>query len=188
MSELQKYKYPLLIIAVLCMFKFIVVPTITWQEGLIADNKLLQRKVNKVNLLLSDETDLTAKLKAAQAQLNQVTEYFYNFKTEQAFRLEQQKIIEQQLTQYELKSSTVGWQNVVTIPNTPLIRFQLQYSFSGQSEQVIAYLLSQQQQKQWQEIETLNINVRRQKAGRLGQMTVSTRISFYMLNKELSDA
>lgn len=170
------------------MFKFIIVPIMTWQDSLIADNKLLQRKVNKVNSLLSDETDLTAKLKSAQAQLNQATQYFYNYQPEQAFRLAQQKIIEQQLKQYELKSSTVGWQNVVTIPNTPLIRFQLQYSFSGQSEQVIAFLLAQQSIQQWQEAETLNVNVRRQRAGQLGQMTVTTRISFYMLNKDFSDA
>jgi actin-related protein len=188
MSEIQKYKYPLLIIAVLCMFKFIIVPTMTWQDSLIAENKLLQRKVNKVNLLLADETELAARLKTAQSQLNQATQYFYSYQAEQEFRLAQQKIIEQQLTNFELKSSTIGWQNVVTIPNTPLIRFQLQYSFSGQSEQVIAFLLSQQKLQQWQEAETLNINVRRQKAGRLGQMTVTTRISFYMLNKDLSDA
>lgn len=188
MSELKKYKYPLLIIAILCVFKFIIVPVLTWQDNVIAENKLLQRKVDKINTLISDETELTNNLQTTQTELDNVTQYFYQYQPEQAFRLTQQKLIEQKLAEFELKSSTVGWQNVVAIPNTPLTRFQLQYSFSGQSEQVIAYLLSQQQQKQWQEIETLNINVRRQKAGRLGQMTVSTRISFYMLNKELSDA
>ena len=184
MSEFKKYKYPLLVILVLCIFKFIVVPSFTWQDTLIAENKLLQRKVQKVRYLLADESQLTAQLVKEQKQLNKVTQYFDSYQDEQVFRLAQQKIIEQQLSTFELKSSSIGWQNVVKIPNTPLTRFQLQYSFSGKGEQIIAYLLAQQSLKKWHDIESLNINVRRQKAGRVGQMTVTTRVSFFMLNKE----
>ncbi|GAB0111512.1 hypothetical protein [Pseudoalteromonas distincta] len=187
MSELKKYKYPLLVILVLCIFKFIVVPSFTWQDTLIAENKLLQRKVQKVGYLLADEEQLTTKLAAQEKQLNEVAQYFYNYQEEQAFRLAQQKTIEQQLSKFELKSSSIGWQNVVEIPDTPLIRFQLQYSFSGDGEQIIGYLLAQQSLKKWHDIESLNVSVRRQKAGRIGQMTVTTRVSFYMLNKEHSN-
>lgn len=186
MSDIYKYKYPLLVILLLCVFKFIIVPSFTWQDSLIAENKLLQRKVAKINHLLADESQLTTQLAAQKNQLDNVIQYFYNYQDQQAFRLEQQKKLEQQLTKFELKSSSIGWQNVVAIPDSPLTRFQLQYSFSGDGEQVIAYLLAQQKLNNWHEIETLNINVRRQKAGRLGQLTVTTRISFYMLNKEHS--
>lgn len=187
MNELKKYKYPLMLIAILCLFKFIIVPVFTWQDALIAENKLLERKVSKVESLIDDENALNSKLETTKNSLNELLTYFYPAKDAQAFRLAKQKEIEQQLAKYELKSSTVGWQNTVAIPDTPLTRFQLQYSFSGQSDQAIAYLLAQQSMGYWHELETLNINVRRQKAGRLGQMSITLRVSFYMLNEELSN-
>jgi len=187
MNELKKYKYPLMLIAILCLFKFIIVPVFTWQDALIAENKLLERKVSKVESLIDDENALNSKLETTKNSLNELLTYFYPVKDAQAFRLAKQKEIEQQLAKYELKSSTVGWQNTVAIPDTPLTRFQLQYSFSGQSDQAIAYLLAQQSMGYWHELETLNINVRRQKAGRLGQMSITLRVSFYMLNEELSN-
>ena len=62
MSELKKYKYPLFLILILCLFKFIIVPIFEWQDTLIAENKLLERKAKKVDGLLADESQLNIDL------------------------------------------------------------------------------------------------------------------------------
>ncbi|WP_462146563.1 hypothetical protein [Pseudoalteromonas gelatinilytica] len=187
MNELEKYKFPILIILILSLLKFLIVPTLTWQDEVISENKLLQRKVSKVANLIEDEQQLTERLEKIESDFKDISKYFYSYENEQSFRLEQQKLIEKQLLKFELKSSSIGWQNTVSIPDTPLIRFQLQYSFTGKSENAISYLVQQQGVQHWQEIETLSVNVRRQKAGRLGQMTITVRLSFYMLNEETSN-
>lgn len=187
MSELKKYKYPLFLILILCLFKFIIVPIFEWQDTLIAENKLLERKAKKVDGLLADESQLNTDLENSKVALSSIIKYFYPQQEQQEFRLEQQKKLEKELSKYDLKSTSVGWQNTFEVPDTPLVRFQLQYAFNGDSEKVIAYLLSQQNVSYWQEVETLNINVRRQQAGELGQMSVTARISFYMLNEEFVD-
>ena len=185
MNELKKYQFELSIILVLAILKFLVVPVLQWQDQTVEQTQLLQTRLSKAKSLLASKEQLESRSSQITERLEQLKAHIYEPESAQQLKLSIQKQVERMLQNYDLDVSSLGWQNVIDLEQAPLTKVQLEYTFTGSGQDVIAYLLKLSSQPKWADYESLNVNVRRQKPGRLGRMTVRSRVAFYMLNEEV---
>ncbi|ATC93395.1 hypothetical protein [Pseudoalteromonas tunicata] len=182
MSELKKHA-PLLAIALfLVILKFFFVPVFEWQERELSEQKLTLRKIEKSNSLLENKEQLIELKGKLQAELSEISTFFYPYMEESRFKLEQQKIIEAQLNQYQLTSKRLGWLVNYEETNPAIIKLDLEYSFEGEGSQVFSYLLQLSADPKVHVISKLNLGFRGQRPGNLGIVTVFMAKSYYMHN------
>ena len=184
MNELKKHRLALVFIAVLFSIKFVFVPWYEWQQALYQSNKLIQKKIEKSELLMINKDDLNCYHEQYDIALDRIKTYLYQESTGEALKLDLQKKLEQLLKVRKLNSSSIGWQNSYDYPDRPIVKHQLSLQFSGDTIDAVAFFLDLAQLPQILEYEAFNFNLLRQRAGHLGRVSVSVRVAFFELEKE----
>lgn len=184
MSDLQKYSPALSLICVLIFIKFIFIPWSEWRINQIEDIKLLNGKIVRAGLLIDNKEAMNISAIAHQNKLSKIYELFYQNTTQAKFKLSFQKDLENLLEKYELKTSSIGWQNSYKIPNSNLIQHQISYNFDGSTYQAVEFFLELAKLNKLQKYEQLNFNLLRQRQGNLGRVRVAARMSLYQLEQE----
>lgn len=182
MNELNKHPIAIGLIAILLCFKIIFIPIIDWQDQKLAKLALLDKKIDKINYLLSNEDVIEQQSQEIEIRLNDVSERFFPAQNGDKFKLEQQKLIESHLKQYELSITNIGWKNRSDVSGVPLKAFRIEYGVSGKTVKVIDYLLSITNQEPMVELTGLTFKFRKQSIGKLGSVSARIRQEYYLHN------
>ena len=180
MNDIKKHALALFVIAILLYFKFIMVPILEWQDTNLLKLALLERKINKVEQLLTNKVSIEKSQNDLSEHLKKLNHNFFQPQPVEEFKLQQQKLIEQELTSLGLNINSIGWKNNQNLDNAPLTQFQVDIGFSGKSEQVIEYLLSVSSHVPISEVMVMNLSFQRQQIGQLGSLRARIRLAYYM--------
>ncbi|WDE00524.1 hypothetical protein [Thalassomonas actiniarum] len=185
MNDLKKHALALSFIAVLVCIKFVYIPIIDWQDEQLGTLALLERKINKVDHLLTEEEQLTVDHEMSTRQVLALSQGFYHNQDPEPFKRQQQKNIEAELLAHKLKIKNIGWQITMENADVNLNQFSINYTFDGKSEDVINYLLAISANEKFSELTEFNLSFVKQKAGKLGRVSARLRRVFFMdLNQE----
>lgn len=180
MAELKKHALALYLIGVLILLKFIFVPVIDWQDSVIAEHQLKQRKLSKANTLLNNKATLQEQAANLEEKLLNVAPYFYTWQEESVFKREQQQIIETELAKFDLRSKRIGWKESFPTDGQKVIKYNIEYSFEGSGYQVINYLVALKMHSYLTDTPQTNLSFRGQGAGKLGIISVFLSRNYYM--------
>jgi len=180
MNDIKKHALALFIIAILLYFKFILVPVLEWQDTKLLKLALLERKINRVEQLLTNQMSIEELDNDLNKHLNRLNHNFFQPQPIEEFKLQQQKLIEEELASLGLNVNSIGWKNNQNLDNASLTQFQVDIGFSGKSEQVIEYLLSVSSHVPISEVMVMNLSFQRQQMGQLGSLRARIRLAYYM--------
>ena len=71
-QQLQQHSNALLLISALIVVKFIVMPTVEWQDDTLVSNALLEKRLNKSAFAIDKKTQMHQMLPQSTNQLNQL--------------------------------------------------------------------------------------------------------------------
>lgn len=185
MNELKQHQSALILILVLVLLKFVFVPWYEWQNQITTSNQLLANKINKSELLIENADEIKASVNMHKTQLDTLSQYFYQADPAEQVKLDIQKKIEAQLTSFGLQRNSIGWQNTYSYPNYPIKKHLLALSFSGETYQAIQFLLELTKDKRIHEFDNFSFNLLRQQKGGLGRVSVTIRVAFFEMTKEV---
>ncbi|WP_405598796.1 MULTISPECIES: hypothetical protein [unclassified Pseudoalteromonas] len=188
MADLKKHALALYFVGVLILLKFIFIPIIDWQDTVISEQQLEQRKLNKTLALLKNESAITIQLNNLDMLLKEISPLFYQWQSEAEFKREEQQKIEAQLIKYDLKSKRIGWKESFPGEGAPVLKYTIEYSFEGKGYQVLNYLIDLKADKHLVDTPQINFSFRGQKAGSLGIVSIFMRRNYYMRLKDDTDA
>ncbi|MBU2972641.1 hypothetical protein KO527_25215 [Pseudoalteromonas sp. C2R02] len=184
MAELKQYKFLLSLVALLILAKFIIVPIYDWQEAKQTNINQLNKKLTKINSVISGQSsnsDLLAKLQTNTAVASKL---FYVFSPEAQFKISQQKHIETMLEKYSIRVSNFGWQPVNKLEQLNALHYQAKLRFTGSTVNLIKAMTFLESQEPYHEISEFNYKIKRQSATNLGTMDARVTLSFYVKNTQ----
>lgn len=184
MNELKQHGWLLIIILILMVIKFIVVPTIEWQNEVIANIQLLERKQGKVINLLENKSENNIVNEKLTSYTEQGNRLFFSYQQDSIFKLSQQKVLESLLAKHGLIAENIGWQASTKLEELSATRYLIQIRFKGEAINVIDFMLAIESQKQLISIKDFNISVIGQNRDTLGRM--NGQISLYLYGNNIS--
>lgn len=180
MAELKKHALLLLILIILVSAKFIILPVIEWQNTIVADIKLLDKRSQKVTRVIT-QNDNTIKLnQLLSEEVKRGNELFFPYQTPSKFKLSQQKLIESLLDKYQLKSQNIGWQTSSELTSLYIIKHPLQLRFSGKTLDVIKFIAAIEKLEKNIEVIDFNLSLKKQNESSLGQCNGRVTLNFYV--------
>ncbi len=188
MNDIKKHAVALTIIALLIFIKFIFVPILDWQDNVLADIALQERKIAKIELLMESKELLSSQEIKLDKRLTELNKRFYSLQNSEAFKRAVQKNIENELKSYELKIKNIGWKTTIEHSDAPLTQYSVNYSFSGQGENVVDYILAIDASDKYSELAMMNVTFSKQRKGRLGRLSGRLQRVFYMSKLAGTDA
>ena len=180
MNELKRHYLALSFIAMLLCLKFVFVPIIDWQEEKLAKLALLDRKTHKIEQLLLNKASLDIQHQELQSYLVEFDKQFYPTYPVDTFKLQQQKLIESKVNQFDLIITNIGWKNQTDLLDAPLIEFPIEYAVDGTIEDVIRYILSTSEKEPFIELSGLVLTFRRPSMGTTGMVTARIKQVYFM--------
>lgn len=184
MSELKQHAWLLSIVAILVIAKFFVIPIFDWQNTVLSEITLLEKKQDKISNVLKQQDDNIRANEQLSLIITQVEQLFFPFQTEAAFKLEQQKLLESLLSKHNLASENIGWQATSRVDLLDVIRYTIQIRFTGQSTDIIEFIAALETNKQRIEVVDFNLTLKGQQAKKLGRMNAMITLSFYVNRHE----
>lgn len=182
MAELKKHAWLLSILFILAIVKFIVTPAIEWQNEILADIQLLEKKKNKVANVLAKRDKSTIDYKKLSAFVEQGNKVLFPYQQEAAFKLSQQKALESLLTKHNLRVQNIGWQVSTIQEELSVIRYSIQIRFSGESINAIKFMAAIESQEYLIDIKDFNVSLKGQKDQTLGRIDGQVSLYLYVTN------
>ena len=180
MAELKQHALLLLMLAILVSVKFIIVPVIDWQNTLVADIQLLEKRSQKVTRIIAEKGKTIKLNQLLNKEVERGNELFFPYQTQSKFKLSQQKLIESLLDEYQLKSQNIGWQTPSELTSLQVIKHPLQLRFSGKTLDVIKFIAAIEKLEKNIEIIDFNLSLKRQNEDSLGQCNGRVTLNFYV--------
>ena len=184
MAEIKKHALLLTVLALMLTAKFIVVPIIIWQDQLLLEIAMQEKKLGKSDVLLSKKSDhhtINDKLKGKIAEIETL---FYPYQKGSTFKLERQKKFESIIEQYQLKLKSFYWQAVSNEDNLDVMRYTVKIKITGQVSDIINMLTLLESQSHYIEIQSFNVLISRKDYKSLGYVKTSNfTLRFYVNNK-----
>ncbi|SUI75408.1 Uncharacterised protein [Shewanella morhuae] len=180
MEALKKHPSLIVLIALLCVIKFIVVPITEWQALQVADIRLLNKRIVRAESALMQQAQNTEALSQLQLRVTSNNGLLYPHESENTFQLQIQQKIEELLAQYQLKSTNIGWLRTEDIKEYQVIRYQLQVRFEGPMVYVPSFQLALEQLPQWIEVSQFTAGLRYQSSTSLGDTNGMFVLDFFM--------
>lgn len=191
MNDLKKHRHLLILLAVLMVVKFVLVPIVEWQDGVISDIKFQEKKLMKVTKVLNNESNVNVVMAQLNEQLLSAKQLIHTHVPEAKFKLTQQLNFEELLAKYNLTIINIGWNSNSLIKELDVTRFQMNIRFNGNMIDIIHFYTEIEGQKPWIEIDALNLNHRSLAIGTLGFVKGGMiSVNHYMYNNltEQSDS
>jgi hypothetical protein len=183
MNELKQHALLLSAVALLVIIKFIYLPISDWQSALYMEIQQQQKKLSQVGVVLSENDELLSqKVKLTQA-LTVAEQVFFPYQVEADFQLKQQIMLEKILEQHKLKLTRFGWENSRNLSALSVTHYQLQVFLSGNTLNFIQLMAALELQSPYIEVGDFVLNVQRQKAQDLGQVSGNLTLHLYANNK-----
>jgi hypothetical protein len=183
-EKLSPYRYYLITVSILIVIKFVFMPIIQWQNSLLADIALLKNKSSKIELLLNNQHETEQLLSTYTAVLKPMANIFNEKRPESDFKLAQQKWLESLMEKHGISIKNTSWQLVSTIESPKVKQFQLKVNFSGKTEDLRRIMQSLESQTPLVYVNDFLINIKKQSKTRLGSVSGSLTLHFYMKNND----
>lgn len=133
LANLAQYKHYLILLSALLVANYILVPLIEWQEQKHQSFKLIEKRRLKVANLIENEVSFDEQLTLSAASIKQAATYVFADKSESAFKLTSQSIVEKILTDAGCNVERIGFKGN-TILNENLKRWMIEIRYKGDSE------------------------------------------------------
>jgi len=179
MTELKKHALPLTIIVLLLIAKMIIVPIFDWQNALVAEITLLEKRQNKITHVLGKHSHNEQENNELTIELDKLTTIFFPLQTEADFKLTQQKMLESIMAKHTLKSQNIGWQTAKILPEISAIRYPIKMSIEGKHINLINFISDIETSTQHLEIIDFNVSFKGQREKGLGRVTGSLTLYLY---------
>jgi len=184
MAELKQHAWLLTIIALLAVIKFVVLPVFAWQDNLLAEISLLEKKQNKINHVLrhsEKNKHLSDELTQLLAPANQL---LYPLQTEASFKLQQQKMFETLLAKHKLTVQDVGWKAATPYDELAMVRYPIDIRFTGNTLDVIEFISELESATQRLAISSFNFSFKGQSEKRLGRVNGKVTLHLFLRQDE----
>lgn len=183
MEELKKHAWLLALLTLLLVAKFIVVPIYQWQDKQQAEIYLLEAKQGKISKVLNEKDNTTKLKQKLEAVLKQTDGLIFPYQEDAKFKLNQQKMLEALLSQFNLTTQHVGWQVARSKDHLLLTSYPILIRFSGKTTDVIQFLAAIEANSQRIEVNEFNFSFKGQREKTLGRINGSVTLMLFMENK-----
>lgn len=180
METIKQHPSLIALVIILCAVRFIVVPIVDWQTMQVADIRLLNKRIERAESALMQQTHNTEVLSELKRRVTNNKSLLYPYESENTFQLKIQQMIEGLLVQYQLKSTNIGWLRTEDILDYQAIRYQLQIRFEGPMVYVPSFQLALEQLPQWIEVSQFTASLRYQSSVSLGNTNGMVVLDFFM--------
>ncbi len=183
-DSIKKHGLLLTVLTVICIVKFIVVPIYTWQQDIISENLMLEKRLVKSLNALNNLPETERGLIEIEARIAEIQNIIFPFQAENLFQLQQQQSIEKIFDSQTIKISNLGWQLPYRLKEHPIIEHEVNISFSGEVVNLQQLQVMLEQKEQWFNISELNYRFEKKRAKRLGDVNGRMKVKLYMRDSE----
>lgn len=180
LSDLKKHATLLIVLVILVVVKFIVVPIIEWQEGLILENESYQSRIDRVQGLSENRERLQQSLNTVEKQQQLAQSLVHQYSDEATFKLKLQKLLDSYAAKYNVKVSNVNWLTTVEMIDGAIIKFPIRMKVRGPTSKVVQFINYLESLSPIIDVDALNLNVKRQSGRALGSIDGQLTINLYM--------
>lgn len=132
MQLTNKHKVMLLVLIGLLIIRFVLFPIFEWQEKQISLIATKEQKLIKTNNIINRLPQITESLAQLKQSNNNLQTHYFNEKSLNAFKLQQQQRIETLFSQHQLKVTNFNW--VVEVPGDEITQIRAKVSFQGKAK------------------------------------------------------
>jgi len=182
LQELKKHAVLLFIVALLLLFKVLIIPVFEWQNTELAEIKLLDKRKDKISNVLAEYDDNISKSDALVTELDKIEPILFTFQPESEFKLTQQKMLEVLIKKHRLNTQNMGWLTSSLLPNLLITRYPIKMNMTGQHSDLINFIAALEVNKKLIEIADFNMSLKGQRGESLGQITSSVTLNFFAQN------
>jgi Tfp pilus assembly protein PilO len=168
------------------MIKFFLIPIFTWQDELVAQIGLLEKKQNKIEQVLANNKSNVQINKALADELEKTKPLFASFESETNFKLNQQKLIERLLAKHKISLQNIGWQALTELVEQSVVRYPLKLTIKGESIDIINFMTEIESHLQLIEIADFNFSLKGQQDESLGRTIGYMTLNVFADNSGLS--
>lgn len=179
MAELKKYALLLSFVVVLLIAKFLVVPIIEWQNAMVAEIRLFEKKQHKISSVLKNNAYNKQLNKDLNAELEKINQLFYPFQTDAAFKLAQQKEIEALLAKHKLILENIGWKVSSVFAAVSVIQYPVKIAINGKSTDIINFIGELDKYEKYIEVVNFNLSFQGQNNQQLGRLTGNLSLNLF---------
>lgn len=183
MAELKQHALLLSFVAVLLVLKLIILPVFQWQDAMLADIRLLEKKILKINQVLSDETEHSKFNQNLTSELAKANDIFFPKLSESAFKLKHQKMLASMLDKNKLTATNVGWQVTAQFDELAMKRYQLQIHLQGQTINIVNFMSELESFPQRIRVIDFYLALQGQKLDNAGQVNGWIKLNLYADNQ-----
>ena len=158
MNELKKHRFLLALITLLLVIKFIIVPLMEWQDSMVIDLKAKEKKLAKIEKVLSEQSVVTADREKLELMLDNTEKLFFATQAESVFKLNQQQAFEKLLTKHQITTVNFSWEAKTELTPLKLIRYQIKTRLDGQFENLVSLYVDLENSKPWLQINDFNLS------------------------------
>lgn len=182
MFDLTQPKHQLAIgaLAILMMLKFAVVPLFDWQNRQLGSIANLQKRVSKSQNVIAHQSQISKSQQQISGQLKAINSLFIPYKAEGEFKLAMQQQLEQTVARNQLQITSSNWLPSILVANGQLMRHQLRLSIKGNMLDFTNLITELESATPKAELKTFNINIKGQNSERLGGVSGTLELAFYM--------
>jgi len=180
MNEIKKHPYLISLIIVLALVNFIFVPLIDWQDSLIGEIRLKEKRLHRSEALVQSYPSYLHQLKQLQQLDDSVRQHYYPYTTESTFKLQIQSWIEQTVVGNGLSVQSVGWGRTKLREDTHSKVFSLNLKVRGKLGAFIALHQSLESTGLKLSFEEMRLNIKRASKTNLGNVEGNLKIKLYM--------
>lgn len=187
MEDIKKNAWLLSIIGILLVLKLIVVPIIDWQDGKIAEIRLLANKQYKIDSVLAREDGNSQLVEKLSSLVEQGDAYFWPIENESEFKLATQRFIQEQLNKYNLRMINIGVEQHTEFQDLNVVQYPVKVRFTGDTPDAISFFMSLESNTKRLSIEKFSLSIKGQNEENLGSSNGSALVMFYAYESTLSN-
>jgi len=180
LNDLRKHATMLMVLLILVVVKFIIVPTLAWQEGLISENESYQSRIDRVQALTENREQLQESLNIVDKQQTLAQSLVHQYSDEAVFKLKMQKLLDNWAAKYDVKLSNVNWLTAVELRGSDIIKYPISAKVLGPSHDVIQFISYVESLSPIVDVDSLNLNIKRQRGRILGSIDGQLTVNLYM--------
>jgi len=183
MAALKQHALALSLIALLVLIKFVIIPTLAWQELTISSNQLLQQRLNKSSYALNNEIQMQSDLIEITAQLLKIKAILFNYQSKSRFQLTEQKKLESLFEQHNIEITRLAWKLELPLPQWQVVQHEIRFDIKGLVVDLQKLQATLDSRVQWYNNDDFNFKFDKRRGNKLGKVTGRMTIKLYMKEK-----
>lgn len=184
MDELKKHPLLIALLVILAISNFILLPIMDWQDEMVSEISLKQKRLNKTTTLLKAYPQNQQQLEHLESLLTKVDQQYFPQQAENTFKLQQQTWLETIIESNQLNLQSLGWGRTKILEKTATTAFQVDIRLQGQARAFIDLHRIIENQGLKISVDEFRLNIKHSSESTLGSFQGNLKLSFYMLAGE----